>query len=253
MAEQTLNKRLRQTFERTLLAWLVSPQQTETVALLQGFAGYLSRWSDVTEMAVHAHEVCQMAVAFVSSLAEEETAQDRETQLLFRQLGKCLLHWGQPLATNPEPSQLEVRLMQDLRARQVEGREQTSGQRNKQPSNFGLIVERMLEESKTWLDGSVSDPNQLSRALAALKGLAEHHQDQRIMELAWATANMLDRLTDGTLQVNDEFQAVVERSTRLLLIAYVFQTWTTEDEVEYAKTLEDADILASGGELKSLG
>ena len=36
--------------------------------------------------------------------------------------------------------------------------------------------------------------------------------------------------------VNDEFQAVVERSTRLLLIAYVFQTWTTEDEVEYAKT-----------------
>ena len=110
-----------------------------------------------------------------------------------------------------------------------------------------------LEESKTWLAGSVSDPNQLSRALVALKGLAEHHQDQRIMELAWATANMLDRLTDGTLQVNDEFQVVVERSTRLLLIAYVFQTWTTEDEVEYAKTLEDADILASGGELKSLG
>ena len=148
----TLNKRLRQTFERTL-AWLVSPQQTETVALLQGFAGYLSRWSDVTEMAVHSR-VCQMAVAFVSSLAEEETAQDRETQLLFRQLGKCL-HVGS--AACHQSRTFAVRSAADAGSSCSAGRRSGTNLRpgNKQPSNFGLIVGRMLEESKTWLDGSV--------------------------------------------------------------------------------------------------
>jgi hypothetical protein len=72
------------------------------------------------------------------------------------------------------------------------------------------------------------------------------------MELAWATANMLDRITDKTLRITDEFKDVVERAVRLLMFAYVFQVWTIEDEAEFAKTIEDADILASGGELKSL-
>jgi hypothetical protein len=54
------------------------------------------------------------------------------------------------------------------------------------------------------------------------------------------------------LRITHEFKDVVERAVRLLMFAYVFQVWTIEDEAEYAKTIEDADILASGGELKSL-
>ena len=235
-----------------MLEWLVSSQRPETEALLEAFAGYLSRWSDVTTLAVHEREVCGMAVVFLRGLATGKLFKDRQTQIVLRQLGKCLSLWGLTRDASSGPSGLEIEFKHGLSVGHIETQEQTLDPMNQTGSKFGLMVERMLSESKGWLASSVSDPNQLSTALIALKGLAEHHQDQRIMELAWATANMLDRLSDGTLSVNQEFRGVVERSVRLLLLAYVFQVWTTEDEAEYAKTLEDADILASGGELKFL-
>jgi hypothetical protein len=71
------------------------------------------------------------------------------------------------------------------------------------------------------------------------------------MELAWATANMLDRSIDGTLPMTEAFKGVVTRAAKLLMIAFVFQLWSTEDEWEYAHTIEDADVLASGGDVSS--
>ena len=59
----------------------------------------------------------------------------------------------------------------------------------------------MLDVFTAWSPQPGASPLQLSDALLALKGLAQQHQDQRIMELAWATANMLDRVIDGTLRL----------------------------------------------------
>ena len=110
----------------------------------------------------------------------------------------------------------------------------------------------MLDVFTAWSPQPGASPLQLSDALLALKGLAQQHQDQRIMELAWATANMLDRVIDGTLPLTEEFKNVVNRAAKLLIIAFVFQVWSAEDEWEYAQTIEDADLLASGGDVSSL-
>ena len=63
---------------------------------------------------------------------------------------------------------------------------------------------------------------------------------------------MLDRVIDGTLALTEEFKDVVNRAAKLLIIAFVFQVWSAEDEWEYAQTIEDADLLASGGDVSSL-
>ena len=63
---------------------------------------------------------------------------------------------------------------------------------------------------------------------------------------------MLDRVIDGTLALTEEFEDVVNRAAKLLIIAFVFQVWSSEDEREYAQTIEDADLLASGGDVSSL-
>jgi hypothetical protein len=252
MLQQPLNERMRETFERTMLESLIAPQSEDTARLLEKFAGYLWRWSGVTALATHAQTGSALAVIFLRNLAKGAMALDRDAQVLLRQLSKCLLLWSRPGAQASICSEQESSFIQTLRAKQHNDRANAIGGMGHGESEFGGMVAHMRSESKRWLARIEKDPALLSQALVALKGLAEHHQDQRIMELAWATANMLDRITDNTLRITDEFKDVVERAVRLLMFAYVFQVWTIEDEAEYAKTIEDADILASGGELKSL-
>ena len=140
-------------------------------------------------------------------------------------------------------------LVQSLTALQTQGLIQSKPLDSAENSDFGLMVLKMLSAFETWSTQPGSSPQRLSDALLVLKGLAEQHQDQRIMELAWATANMLDRVIDGTLPMTEAFKGVVTRAAKLLMIAFVFQIWNAEDEWEYAHTIEDADVLASGGDV----
>ena len=143
-------------------------------------------------------------------------------------------------------------LVQSLTALQAQGLIQWAPLDKAENSDFGLMVLKMLSAFETWSTQPGAGPQQLSDALFALKGLAQQHQDQRIMELAWATANMLDRVIDGTLPMTEAFKGVVTRAAKLLMIAFVFQIWSAEDEWEYERTIEDADVLASGGDVSSL-
>lgn len=252
MHEQVLNQRMRQVFERTTLEYLTSPQRTETKVLLRELADYLSRWSDVTVLSVSARSVTQLAVPFLHALASEALAQDRQTVSCLRLLGKYLPTGGRPQLAASEGSDAQVTLTQALQDFAILNIGHDDSEVADHASTFGRLVAHMLLEARRWLASPNANSAQFSSGLMALKELAEHHEDQRIMELAWATANMLDRLTDQTLQVTDEFIDVVQRVLTLLVLAYVFQAWNRNDEADYARTLEDADILASGGELKSL-
>lgn len=252
MHEQVLNQRMRQIFERTTLEYLTSPQRTETKALLREFADSLSRWSDVTVLSASAVSVTQLAVPFLRALASEALSQDRSTVSCLRLLGKWLATWGRPELAVAKSPDAQVTLVQALQAFAILNVGHDDNEVADHASTFGRLVAHMLLEAERWLANPNANSAPLSSCLLALKELAEHHQDQRIMELAWATANMLDRLADQTLRVTDEFLDVVQRVLKLLVLAHVFQAWNRNDEAEYARTLEDADILASGGELKSL-
>lgn len=252
MHEQVLNQRMRQIFERTTLEYLTSPQRTETKALLREFADSLSRWSDVTVLSASAVSVTQLAVPFLRALASEALFQDRSTVSCLRLLGKWLATWGRPELAVAKSPDAQVTLVQALQAFAILNVGHDDNEVADHASTFGRLVAHMLLEAERWLANPNANSAPLSSCLLALKELAEHHQDQRIMELAWATANMLDRLADQTLRVTDEFLDVVQRVLKLLVLAHVFQAWNRNDEAEYARTLEDADILASGGELKSL-
>tara|TARA_B100000900_G_scaffold214291_1_gene181484 strand:- start:475 stop:1239 length:765 start_codon:yes stop_codon:yes gene_type:complete len=252
MLDQAMNKRMRQVFERLLLECLTSFHEKHTPEKLESYAGCMVRWTSVGHMTAHAQDNCALAAGYLTALATGLVRFDHSAHSRLRQLGKCLVLWGRSDADEVEHSEVERDLAEAFTAMQANNLIRTRALPDTEGAEFGSMVSHMLGAFQTWSLQPESGPLQLSDALIALKTLAQHHQDQRIMELSWATANMLDRLIDGTLGLTAEFQDVVDRAAKLLMVAYVFQIWTAEDEAEYATTIEDADILASGGNLSSL-
>ena len=252
MPEQVINKRMRQVFERLLLECLTSFQRQQTAERLGAYAGCLVRWSTVVPMAAHAQNSCALVADYLTALAAAAAPLDRRAHECLRQLGKCLVLWGRSAVDAVEHSEVERDLAETLTAWRSSQPRRTDTAQDPERAEFGAMVSYMLSTFKTWSLQPESSSLQLSEALIALKSLAERHQDQRIMELSWATANMLDRVVDGTLRLTAEFHDVVQRAAKLLVIAFVFQAWSLEDELEFAKTIEDADILASGGDVSSL-
>lgn len=252
MQAQVINQRIRQDFERLLLECLTSGVQKELLDKFEVHAGYLLRWRSVVPMSTHGQSSCALAASYLSAIAGGAVPLDRAAHLRLRQLSKCLSLWGMGSVNAPEFSATEHELLQALTELEVKGLIEPITSGDAEDSEFGLRVVHMLDAFAAWSTQPGSSPLQLSDALLALKGLAQQHQDQRIMELAWATANMLDRVIDGTLALTEEFKDVVNRAAKLLIIAFVFQVWSAEDEWEYAQTIEDADLLASGGDVSSL-
>ena len=249
MQQLSINERVRQSFERLLLEALTSPAHQEVLYKFEAHAGYLLRWRSVVPMSTRARSGCGLAACYLSALAGAALPLDSTAHLRLRQLGQCLVSWGRSVGDESSSSEAEQVLVQSLTALQTQGLIQSKPLDSAENSDFGLMVLKMLSAFETWSTQPGSSPQRLSDALLVLKGLAEQHQDQRIMELAWATANMLDRVIDGTLPMTEAFKGIVTRAAKLLLIAFVFQIWNAEDEWEYAHTIEDADVLASGGDV----
>lgn len=252
MLDQVINKRMRQVFERLLLECLTSFDEKDTPEKLESYAGCMVRWTSVVHMAADTQDSCALAAGYLTALATGVVRLDHSAHSRLRQLGKCLVLWGRSETQAVEYSEVERDLAEAFTAMQANNLIRTRALSDAEGAEFGSMVLHMLGAFQTWSLLPESSPLQLSAALIALKTLAEHHQDQRIMELSWATANMLDRVIDGTLGLTAEFKDVVDRAAKLLMVAYVFQIWSADDEAEYAKTIEDADILASGGDISSL-
>lgn len=252
MQAQVINQRIRQGFERLLLECLTSGVQKELLDKLAVYAGYLLRWRSVAPMSTGGQSSCALAASYLSALAVGAVPLDRAAHMRLGQLSKCLGRWGKGSVNTAGFSATEQELLQSLTELEAQGLIEPITSGNAHDSEFGLRVVHMLDAFAAWSTLPGSSPLQLSNTLLALKGLAQQHQDQRIMELAWATANMLDRVIDGTLVLTEEFKDVVNRAAKLLIIAFVFQVWSSEDEWEYAQTIEDADLLASGGDVGSL-
>ena len=252
MQAQVINQRIRQDFERLLLECLTSGVQKELLDKFEVHAGYLLRWRSVVPMSTHGQSSSALAAGYLSAIAGGAVPLDRAARVRLGQLSKCLGRWGMGSVNTAAFSATEQELQQSLTELEAQGLIAPRASQDVNDSEFGLRVVHMLDVFTAWSTQPGASPLQLSDALLALKSLAQQHQDQRIMELAWATANMLDRVTDGTLPLTEEFKNVVNRAAKLLIIAFVFRVWSAEDEWEYAQTIEDADLLASGGNVSSL-
>ena len=252
MQAQVINQRIRRGFERLLLECLTSGVQKELLDQFEVYAGYLLRWRSVAPMSTGEQTSCALAASYLSAIAVGVMPMDRAARVRLGQLSKCLGRWGMGSVNTAAFSATEQELQQSLTELEAQGLIAPRASQDADDSEFGLRVVHMLDVFTAWSPQPGASPLQLSDALLALKGLAQQHQDQRIMELAWATANMLDRVIDGTLPLTEEFKNVVNRAAKLLIIAFVFQVWSAEDEWEYAQTIEDADLLASGGDVSSL-
>ena len=244
MQAQVINQRIRQDFERLLLECLTSGVQKELLDKFEVHAGYCCV-GDLWCQCPHGQSSCALAAVICPQL-QGAVPLDRAAHLRLRQLSKCLGLWGMGSVNAPEFSATEHELLQALTELEAQGLIAPRASQDADDSEFGLRVVHMLDVFTAWSPQPGASPLQLSDALLALKGLAQQHQDQRIMELAWATANMLDRVIDGTLPLTEEFKNVVNRAAKLLIIAFVFQVWSAEDEWEYAKPLKMQTCLPQG-------
>jgi hypothetical protein len=119
-------------------------------------------------------------------------------------------------------------------------------------------MQLLLEEWRKNLE----DPGKIAAITKGFKALRELSDDQRlgdVTEVTWAIENMLDRLVDGTLAVNVDFHFVanaainflVTLSEKLREISAGSSVSSFIDDYIYAEIIESADILASGGDLRS--
>ena len=129
------------------------------------------------------------------------------------------------------------------------------------------IIEIFIEEAGEVLDGvdlwlpqwrqcvvnEDTDSEQLlelRRAFHTLKGSGRIVQAAAIGELAWGIENMLNRAIDGTIVANEQFVHVVELARNLLpSLIQAFEQQTDPDLDGVGSVIDQADMLASGGEL----
>ena len=81
-------------------------------------------------------EVCKLAVVFLRGLATGKLPKDRQTQIVLRQLGKCLSLWGLTRGASSGPSGLEIEFKHALSVGPIETQEQALDQINQSGLNL---------------------------------------------------------------------------------------------------------------------
>ncbi|MEM9621102.1 MAG: Hpt domain-containing protein [Pseudomonadota bacterium] len=117
-------------------------------------------------------------------------------------------------------------------------------------------VAEVLESIDEWLPQwavalDVGEPiTELRRAFHTLKGSGRIVQAAEIGELAWGIENMLNRVMDNTVQANESFVTVVKQARDLIpSLTDAFEVGRPVDLDAMTVIIEQADVLASGGEL----
>lgn len=92
--------------------------------------------------------------------------------------------------------------------------------------------------------------NDIRRAFHTLKGSGRIVQAAEIGELAWGIENMLNRVIDNTVEANPQFVEVIKNARDLVpALRDAFEQGRPGDLEAINAIIEQADILASGGEI----
>lgn len=119
------------------------------------------------------------------------------------------------------------------------------------------VLEQIDAQFPKW-HKNVSDHTALKeirRAFHTLKGSGRMVQADEIGELSWSVENMLNRVLDGSLPVNDAIYELVEEVRRViptLLKAFEKKQAAALAGVNISRLMEQADALREGKEVASL-
>ena len=114
----------------------------------------------------------------------------------------------------------------------------------------GEVVEAIDEWLPQW-DLDLGEPlTEVRRAFHTLKGSGRIVQALEIGDLGWGVENMLNRVIDGTVEPNEQFKQVVTSARDLIpSLAASFEQGVVGDRDALAVIIEQADLLASGGQI----
>ncbi len=114
------------------------------------------------------------------------------------------------------------------------------------------VVEGIDEWLPQWAANlEVGEPiTELRRAFHTLKGSGRIVHAVALGELAWGIENMLNRVMDNTVSANPQFVEIVTQARDLIPeLADAFENGEQGDLNAIAAIIEQADLLASGGEV----
>ncbi|HEY9034251.1 MAG TPA: Hpt domain-containing protein [Pseudomonadales bacterium] len=121
----------------------------------------------------------------------------------------------------------------------------------------GEVLEQIDRHYPVWYgDGrNVAALKEVRRAFHTLKGSGRMVQANEIGELAWAVENLLNRLLDGTLRINDHIYELIEEVRKVipvLLEAFAKRQAAALAGINTGRLIEQADALREGREVTSI-
>ena len=114
----------------------------------------------------------------------------------------------------------------------------------------GEVLETIEENLPKWRADydDIEALGEVRRSFHTLKGSGRIVGAETIGELSWSVENMLNRVIDETVDVNEHIVALVEEVTALMpSLRDAFNTRQPEDVNRVSEFMERADVYASGG------
>lgn len=262
---------MRAAHQRALLNLIEGERRSEAIAMLGQVAQALEQLCEGAPVAAQWQAFARLA----QTLSGAEGRLDAGAAKLLRQVDAALralaLGW---------PDSLHAPAFPELAGRLLEAAEQ--GDRIRPPAHGPRAALKPLDPAPVQPDAEASDEppadrfaaqveealrnidqclpawrrqpqepeplQDLRQAFRNLKDSAKQASAGETAELAWAIENLLDRVAERTVAASDALFALVERAALLLS---VLQTGIEPDQGRLAALVEDADFLASGGNVEA--
>jgi hypothetical protein len=244
-------RRLRQEYERGLLSIIVDQGRREGFDLIE---------SAVRQMAELTAAPNQWELIRHWLLAQQN-GQLRLTNRSFgllRDLGKVLKQLDSGVTMNASGQILAEALLVPMLP-EIRMDLATLGSASPNESSWFEALRALAKALDAWQRETAAD---IPAPIDVREGFAQIHNAARALawddakEISESLMNMLDRLVDGTLKVNQDHRSVSQAALALLETLSLPQAGSAQpsqiDDAAYERVIERADVLASGGSFAML-
>ncbi len=121
----------------------------------------------------------------------------------------------------------------------------------------GEVLEQIDENFPLWENNSANEAalKEVRRAFHTLKGSGRMVQAEEIGELSWAVENMLNRLIDKTLKINDSIYELVKEVRNIIpamLTAFENKQAAALSGVNFTQMIDQANAIVEGKKVASI-
>ena len=226
---------LRQDFERGLLAAIMNEQRASGVAMMGGVARALSR-KDAADNTWH------LLWRWLEAIRKGDAALNTESFALLRDAGRYLKALDQQ---GSDAAQAALPALEPLRVALTRLLIELDGPPPEKSEHWTQLLDDLDQTSE------VAD---MRGVFQRVYDYAATHNWTDVVEICGAQNNLLDRLIDGTLEIDrDHYQVLTD--AKMLLRDLTAPTANGDaprpsqiDDLSYERVIERADVLASGGE-----